>query len=144
MNGRSPLSDRESQVLQLASEGHIDESIAACLAISITTVRGYWLRIRSKYGGGSRSELVARYTNEIADTKFSAWASGTEQMILDAERRADDAIALERAGVDHIFHRASAADRLALQKLRDNIDGQRKNDRHDEAEARRDQREPTS
>lgn len=69
-SGQHPiLSDREKQLLKLASEGHIDTSIAHHLGISEATVSTYWGRIRVKLGPHSRTELVAivlREENELA------------------------------------------------------------------------------
>lgn len=54
------LSDREKQIVDLASEGHTDTSIAHELGISEATVSTYWSRVRMKIGPYSRPELVAR------------------------------------------------------------------------------------
>src|SRR5690349_13076287 len=83
------LSEREAEVLRLASEGHIDDSIAVKMGISVSTVRGYWLRIRSKLGAGSRSELVARYVREQSDKRHSAGTAADENALRAALNRAD-------------------------------------------------------
>jgi len=54
------LSDREKQIVELASEGHTDTSIAHELGISEATVSTYWSRVRMKIGPYSRPELIAR------------------------------------------------------------------------------------
>jgi DNA-binding CsgD family transcriptional regulator len=53
------LSRREREVLQLAMEGRTDKEIAKELAISPSTVKIYWQRIRSKIGGQTRTQMVA-------------------------------------------------------------------------------------
>ena len=53
------LSDREQQLIKLASKGQTDTAIAHRLGISETTVGTYWGRIRVKLGPYSRTELVA-------------------------------------------------------------------------------------
>ena len=58
--GSDHLSRRELEVLQLAAEGLTDKGIAARLGISHSTVETYWLRLRSKVGAHSRTELIAR------------------------------------------------------------------------------------
>ncbi len=65
------LSDRERQLLKLASQGMTDQAIANHLGISLATVGTYWGRIRSKQGPFNRTELVANFlrgqTTEILD-----------------------------------------------------------------------------
>lgn len=53
------LSDREYEVITLASQGKTDKEIAAALGISLSTVTSYWTRVRDKMGVSSRSEAVA-------------------------------------------------------------------------------------
>lgn len=53
------LSDREMQLIKLASKGHTDTSISHRLGISEATVGTYWGRIRVKIGPYSRTELVS-------------------------------------------------------------------------------------
>jgi PAS domain S-box-containing protein len=65
------LSDREEQLIKLASSGHTDASIAHELGISEATVGTYWGRIRIKLGPYSRTELVSivlRAEQEVALT----------------------------------------------------------------------------
>lgn len=61
------LSTRERQLLQLASRGHTDQSIANTLGISLATVGSYWGRVRIKLGHSNRTELVAKYMREHAE-----------------------------------------------------------------------------
>jgi DNA-binding NarL/FixJ family response regulator len=55
-----PLSQREGEIVQLASGGYTDGEIAADLEISINTVREYWrYRIRPCLGAYNRTHAVA-------------------------------------------------------------------------------------
>lgn len=58
------LSEREHQLIQLASQGFTDTAISHQLGISEATVSTYWGRIRIKLGPHSRTELVAMAINE--------------------------------------------------------------------------------
>lgn len=62
-----PLSPREEQIVQLAVEGHTNESIANSLGLSLSTINTYWVRIRMKVQGYSRTEVVARLIREKAE-----------------------------------------------------------------------------
>lgn len=55
---------REEQVLVLAAGGLTDKEIAIRLGISPDTVGTYWRRILAKYQAASRTEVVAKYTQE--------------------------------------------------------------------------------
>ena len=57
------LSTRESEVLQLLSQGFLYKEIADSLGISLPTVNTYIRRIYEKLHVRSRSQAVARYTN---------------------------------------------------------------------------------
>ncbi|MFQ3586083.1 MAG: LuxR C-terminal-related transcriptional regulator [Fimbriimonadaceae bacterium] len=57
----SGITKRETQVLQLGSEGLTDAQIAERLGVSVTTVRTYWQRIRDKTGGLNRRHAILRY-----------------------------------------------------------------------------------
>jgi PAS domain S-box-containing protein len=58
------LSEREQQLITLASEGLTDTAIANRLGISEPTVKSYWQRVRSKLGPYNRTELVAHALKE--------------------------------------------------------------------------------
>jgi PAS domain S-box-containing protein len=79
--GQHPiLSDREKQLLKLASEGHIDTSIANQLGISEATVSTYWGRIRVKLGPHSRTELVAIVLREENEQAMVSLREENERM----------------------------------------------------------------
>lgn len=61
------LSQRESEVLHLASLGCKDSSIGYQLGIAAGTLGTYWARIRNKTSLVSRSELVVAYTQFHSD-----------------------------------------------------------------------------
>ncbi|MDR3691256.1 MAG: GAF domain-containing protein [Fimbriimonas sp.] len=58
------LSDREHQLLVYAANGLTDREIGSELSISRDTVSSYWRRILLKYGASSRTECVARYSQQ--------------------------------------------------------------------------------
>lgn len=68
----SELSPREEQLLALCIEGLTNEAIAHKLGIGVGTVNTYWLRIRMKTGGTSRTETVARIIKERAESALRA------------------------------------------------------------------------
>lgn len=55
----SDLSDREQQIVMLASEGLPDKAIALKLGLTPGTVRTYWVRLRAKTGTANRAELLS-------------------------------------------------------------------------------------
>ncbi|MEA2554537.1 MAG: hypothetical protein QOJ65_2713 [Fimbriimonadaceae bacterium] len=57
---RNTLSQREDEVLKLASTGLTDQQIANVLRIRVSTVTTYWVRIRGKVGQVSRAEMIAQ------------------------------------------------------------------------------------
>jgi PAS domain S-box-containing protein len=74
------LSDRESQLLEMAMNGQTDQAIANELGISAATVGTYWGRIRIKVGPLNRAELVALYVRAKADAQFLALRRENEEL----------------------------------------------------------------
>lgn len=64
VTGEAPK--REEQVLVLAAGGMTDKEIALRLGISPDTVGTYWRRILAKFQAASRTEVVAKYTEDRA------------------------------------------------------------------------------
>jgi len=62
------LSERERQLVVLASKGLTDTAIALKLGISLATVGTYWGRVRIKFGPLNRTELVAVFLQKQAAT----------------------------------------------------------------------------
>ncbi len=56
---REPLSERERQIVRLGARGLTDKEIADRLAVSITTVRTYWIRLRRKLNANNRAQAIA-------------------------------------------------------------------------------------
>jgi len=79
--GLEKLSQREEQVLALATAGLLDKQIAAELGITLNTLRTYWSRIRAKIGDVPRSALSALFAEHRA--------SQAERVILDASWHID-------------------------------------------------------
>jgi len=60
MTEKLKLSNRQLQLVQLASQGATDKEIARSLGIEIGTLRTYWDRLRVRFAAHSRSEIVAK------------------------------------------------------------------------------------
>lgn len=74
------LSPREEEVINLAAQGLTDNGIANRLEISSTTVNSYWVRIRSKLGSLSRTELVRDYLMAGAEEALNAVRQENERL----------------------------------------------------------------
>lgn len=120
------LSDREKQVLNLAAQGHTDEGIAHSLEISISTVRGYWLRVKSKIGGASRAEFVGKWVSLQSQAAKSEANIRYEEGVLAAERATDEALDAERQAMDEILTKLTTVQRDKILELRTQTDGHRK------------------
>ncbi len=57
----NPLTERESQVLELVAEGKTTKEIASELYLSTGTVRNYISTILDKLGVGNRIEAISRF-----------------------------------------------------------------------------------
>jgi PAS domain S-box-containing protein len=82
------LSLREQQLIELAAAGRTDAEIAHELGISVGTVATYWGRIRSKFGGCSRTELVATALRETYERRISDLSAKTSDLAAQLERAA--------------------------------------------------------
>lgn len=65
---RYRFSRQEERVLSLALAGNSDQAIAEELGVGLGTIRTFWKRIRTKAGGGTRSELLATLAKYGAGT----------------------------------------------------------------------------
>ncbi len=74
------LSEREQQLIKLASEGFIDTAIANQLGISEATVSTYWGRIRVKLGPHSRTELVTIVLRQESELAIAALREENEKL----------------------------------------------------------------
>ena len=74
------LSEREKQLIKLASEGFIDTAIANQLGISEATVSTYWGRIRVKLGPHSRTELVTIVLRDESERMMASLREENEMM----------------------------------------------------------------
>lgn len=90
------LSEREQQLITLASEGLTDTAIANRLGISEPTVKSYWQRVRSKLGPYNRTELVAHALREegaiavaelnVEIQRLRSALDGSDKGVLDLQR----------------------------------------------------------
>ncbi len=83
------FSARQEQVILLASKGLADKQIAIELGLSIATIHTYWSRLRKKFGGGNRAELVTLALQRNAEETLTARESENLQLIAEIVRRAE-------------------------------------------------------
>jgi PAS domain S-box-containing protein len=62
-----PLTSREAKVVQLAAQGAVDKEIAQALGVQLSTVDGYWTRVRLKLGVTTRTEAAVAYMRDRLD-----------------------------------------------------------------------------
>src|SRR5450432_3524722 len=87
------LSPREEEIVELCVEGLTNDAIAHRLGVSVGTVNTYWLRIKLKIGGTSRTDAVARVLRNRAEKalfEVNADQAGIEAII--------------QAGMDRLIH----------------------------------------
>jgi DNA-binding CsgD family transcriptional regulator len=82
------FSARQEQVLLLASRGLADKQIALELGLSIATIHTYWSRLRKKFGGGNRAELVTLAMSRNATETLTAKESENLRLIGEIVKRA--------------------------------------------------------
>ncbi|MBA4293037.1 hypothetical protein C0431_08700 [bacterium] len=66
------LTKREITIIELAMQGLTDRDIADKLELSVHTVVTYWGRMRDKYKTKSKTATVARYLEELYESKLVA------------------------------------------------------------------------
>lgn len=79
------LSDRELQILAMASDGLLDKEISSTLGISLNTIRTYWSRIRSKMGDAPRTALAAVYIAQQFQKQIQDSGSLDYDWVIDLE-----------------------------------------------------------
>lgn len=72
---REPLSERERQIVRLGARGLTDKEIADRLAVSITTVRTYWIRLRRKLNATNRAQAIAHALQSLDRCRLKEAAS---------------------------------------------------------------------
>lgn len=72
---REPLSERERQIVRLGARGLTDKEIADRLAVSITTVRTYWIRLRRKLNATNRAQAIAHALTSLDRCRLKEAAS---------------------------------------------------------------------
>jgi PAS domain S-box-containing protein len=82
------LSERELQLLVLASQGCTDNAIAHRLGISLATVGTYWGRVRIKLGPLNRTELVAVFLQEQSQETLSLLRAENQRLVDVLEEKA--------------------------------------------------------
>lgn len=126
------MSPREEELLGLASEGLTDEAIAVSLGISVATIRGYWLRIRTKLGGSGRAQLVGQWVQQNSDSRNKSNAQN-HQEDLDANRDQFELIlANERAQTDLLIGQLDDRTREKIESVRRDSDASIAENKSDE------------
>jgi DNA-binding CsgD family transcriptional regulator len=67
-------SERQLQILKLASAGLTDKEIAAQTGLSISTLRTYWDRLKYRYQCKNRAELIATVQKKLITEEFVSQA----------------------------------------------------------------------
>lgn len=88
---RLQLSDREQQLIKLASKGQTDTAIAHRLGISEATVGTYWGRIRIKLGPYSRTELVSIVLRAEQERALNALRDENAHLVQELQNAAAEA-----------------------------------------------------
>ena len=91
------LSEREHQVLLLASKGQTDQAIANVLGISFATVGTYWSRIRGKLGPYNRTELVAKFVRGRAHQAVDLLKNQNAELVAELHEKVHAAEAFKDA-----------------------------------------------
>ncbi len=116
------ISERESQVLAMAAQGMTDDSIAKELDISVATVRGYWLRVRTKLGGSSRAELVGQWIGLNSKAESARVAEEHQSQTRGNREEFERVLADERTAIDDVFNNATATQRKRITDIRRDSD----------------------
>ncbi|MGV3613921.1 MAG: LuxR C-terminal-related transcriptional regulator [Fimbriimonas sp.] len=69
------MSERERQIVRLGARGLTDKEIADRLAVSITTVRTYWIRLRRKLNATNRAQAIAHALQSLDRCRLKDAAS---------------------------------------------------------------------
>lgn len=102
------LSEREQQLIKLASKGHTDTSISQRLGISEATVGTYWGRIRIKLGPYSRTELVSIVLKAHQEAALNELREANAELVRRLEANSSSEEAFYRSLIDN------AADAILL------------------------------
>lgn len=107
------LSDRESQMLEMAARGMTDQAIANELGISMGTVSTYWGRVRIKMGPLSRPELVAQYVRAASEQSIAGLKKELEDAVL-RQKESEEALSTMRELVYHAPEAVLFVDRMGV------------------------------
>ena len=99
-----------------------DEAIASALDISVGTVRGYWLRIRTKLGGSGRAELVAQWMQLNSAEDGERLARDYNDRTQSNHEAFETVLAKERASMDELFKHMNAEQRATMERIRGRSD----------------------
>lgn len=91
------LSDRETEIIEMAARGLTDQAIANELGISLATIGTYWGRVRIKMGPLSRPELVAKFVRQSSDAAVESLKSSNEALQAELKRHLEREQRLEQS-----------------------------------------------
>jgi DNA-binding CsgD family transcriptional regulator len=98
------LSPREEEIVALCIQGLTNEAIALKLGLSVGTVNTYWLRIKLKVGGSSRTDTVVKVIKERAERALRE--ANVERVSLDREFVEKERMMLEHRAALALLHLA--------------------------------------
>jgi hypothetical protein len=99
-----------------------DEAIATELNISVATVRGYWLRVRSKLGGTTRAEFVGKWIQQGSNAESARVAQEHQDHSRGQMEDFQKLLADERSAMDKVFKDATASQRTRVRDIRSDSD----------------------
>lgn len=83
------LTTREQQLLDSAANGLTDRQIGDEFSISIETVASYWRGIRLKFQSSSRTECVARYSQEKSESLIEKHEIESSELLKEIKSRTE-------------------------------------------------------
>lgn len=109
-------------MLNMAAQGYTDDRIAAELKISVATVRGYWLRVRGKLGGTSRTELASKWIQLRSSAEGDRVAQEHLSQSQYQQEEFQRLLADERSAVDRMLKDGTPSQRQRIKEIRNDSD----------------------
>ena len=114
------LTTREQQLLDSAANGLTDRQIGDEFSISIETVASYWRGIRLKFQSSSRTECVARYSQEKSESLIEKHELESSELLKEIKSRTEaEARALAQKNILQAITDASLSYITGRHDLRD-------------------------
>ena len=114
------LTAREQQLLDSAANGLTDRQIGDEFSISIETVASYWRGIRLKFQSSSRTECVARYSQEKSESLIEKHELESSELLKEIKSRTEaEAKALAQKNILQAITEASLSYITGRHSLKD-------------------------